>query len=99
MLKPLLTLTTGLLAAQISVASPALAEPSVNGEVIKVDEAAGEVTLDHGPIAKLDMGPMTMVFRVAKPDMLKKLKPGDKVKFEADSVNGAITITEMRKAE
>jgi Cu(I)/Ag(I) efflux system protein CusF len=45
------------------------------------------------------MEPMTMVFRVAQPDMLKTVRPGDKIKFDADRVNGAITITEMKKAE
>lgn len=94
-----LTLIGGLLAAQIGMAAPAFAEPSVDGEVTKVDEAAGKVTVKHGPIAKLDMEPMTMVFRVAQPDMLKTVKPGDKIKFDADRVNGAITITEMTKAK
>ena len=65
----------------------------------KVDESAGKVTVKHGPIAKLDMEPMTMVFRVAKPEMLKAVKPGDKIKFDADRVDGAITITEMTTAK
>ena len=99
MSKFLLTLIGGLLAAQIGIPAPALAEPSVDGEVTKVDESVGKVTVKHGPIAKLDMEPMTMVFRVAQPDMLKTVKPGDKIKFDADRVNGAITITEMKKAE
>jgi Cu(I)/Ag(I) efflux system protein CusF len=97
MSKFLLTLIGGLLAAHIGMAAPAFAEPSVDGEVTKVDESAGKVTVKHGPIAKLDMEPMTMVFRVAQPDMLKTVKPGDKIKFDADRVNGAITITEMKK--
>ena len=97
--KLLPTLIGGLLAVQIGAAAPALAEPSVDGEVTKVDESAGKVTVKHGPIAKLDMEPMTMVFRVAEPDMLKAVKPGDKIKFDADRVNGAITITEMKKTK
>jgi Cu/Ag efflux protein CusF len=99
MSKFLLTLIGGVLAAQIGMAGPVSAEPTVDGEVTKVDESAGKVTVKHGPIAKLDMEPMTMVFRVAEPDMLKKVKPGDKIKFDADRVNGAITITEMTKAK
>ena len=39
-----------------------------------------------------------MVFRVGDPAMLKPLKPGDRVIFEAERVNGQITITKMRKA-
>ena len=69
-----------------------------DGQVQKIDEAQGKITLRHGPIKKLDMDGMTMVFRVQDPAMLKGLKPGDKVKFDADRVNGQITITKMRKA-
>jgi hypothetical protein len=41
MSKFLLTLIGGLLAAQIGIPAPAFAEPSVDGEVTKVDESAG----------------------------------------------------------
>ncbi len=81
-----LALSTSLVSAQ-----------SVNGTIKKVDAEQGKVTIDHGPIKKLDMDAMTMVFRVASPDMLKGLKPGDKVKFDADRVNGAITVTTLKK--
>jgi Cu/Ag efflux protein CusF len=70
---------------------------SVNGTVKKIDAEQGKVTIDHGPIKKLDMDAMTMVFRVASPDMLKGLKTGDKIKFDADRVNGAITVTNLKK--
>jgi Cu(I)/Ag(I) efflux system protein CusF len=43
------------------------------------------------------MDSMTMVFRVADPAMLDKMKPGDKIEFEADRVNGAITLTKVGK--
>lgn len=69
-----------------------------NGEVTKIDPAQGKITLKHGPIKNLDMDSMTMVFRAGDPDMLKALKPGDRVIFEAERVNGQITITKMRKA-
>ena len=55
------------------------------------------MTLKHGPIKKLDMDGMTMVFRVADPAMLDKMKAGDKIEFEADRVNGAITVTKIGK--
>jgi Cu/Ag efflux protein CusF len=86
------------LLAAVLVASPALADGDmVKGEVVKVDKAAGKVTLKHGPIKKLDMDSMTMVFRVADPAMLDKMKAGDKIEFEADRVNGAITVTKLGK--
>jgi len=90
-------LLAALLAAVLLV-SPAIADGDmVKGEVIKVDKAAGKVTLKHGPIKKLDMDSMTMVFRVADPAMLDKVKAGDKIEFEADRVNGAITLTKIGK--
>ena len=95
MLKSLL----GALLAAVLVVSPALADSDmVKGEVVKVDKATGKVTLKHGPIKKLDMDSMTMVFRVADPAMLDKMKAGDRIEFEADRVNGAITVTKLGKA-
>lgn len=67
------------------------------GEVRKVDADQGKVTLKHEPIANLDMPAMTMVFRVAQPDLLKDLKTGDKVQFRAESVNGALVVTQLQK--
>lgn len=43
------------------------------------------------------MDSMTMVFQVTDPAMLAKVKAGDKVRFEADRVNGAITVTKIDK--
>lgn len=86
----------GLLAASLSTA--ALAQ-SVDGQVTKIDEAQQKITLRHGPIKNLDMTNMTMVFRVQDAAMLKKVKVGDRVKFEADRVNGQITVTKIEKAK
>jgi Cu/Ag efflux protein CusF len=86
------------LCAAVLVVSPAVADGNmVKGEVVKVDKAAGKVTLKHGPIKKLDMDSMTMVFRVADPAMLDRMTAGDKIEFEADRVNGAITVTRVGK--
>ena len=75
-----------------------MAALAVEGEVIKINDSAGKITLRHGPIENLDMDGMQMVFRVADPSMLELVKVGDKVVFEADRVNGAITITEIELA-
>jgi Cu(I)/Ag(I) efflux system periplasmic protein CusF len=76
-------------------------EAMVRGEVRKIDDGAGKIALKHGPIKKLDMDEngMTMVFRVQDPAMLKRVKVGDKVQFEADRVNGQITVTKIQKAK
>jgi Cu(I)/Ag(I) efflux system protein CusF len=89
-----LVLSSGML-AKVGMAQA----PLVNGQVTKVDEATGKITLKHGPIKKLDMNEgMTMVFRVQDPAMLKQVKVGDKVKFDADRVNGQFTVTKIEKA-
>jgi Cu(I)/Ag(I) efflux system protein CusF len=89
-----------LLAALSGVAalsSVALAQ-MVDGEVTKVDESAGKVTIKHGPMKKFDMeGGMTMVFRAQDPAILKQVKPGDKIKFEADKVNGQFTVMKVER--
>jgi Cu(I)/Ag(I) efflux system protein CusF len=66
------------------------------GEVRKVDTEQGKVTLKHETIKNLDMPPMTMVFRAEKPELLKDLKPGDKVRFAAASVGGSMVVTEIQ---
>jgi Cu(I)/Ag(I) efflux system periplasmic protein CusF len=79
---------------------PASVEASgmADGEIRKVDKEAGKLTIKHGPIANLDMPGMTMVFRVSDPAMLEQVKAGDKVKFAADKLNGAITVTKIDAA-
>ena len=76
----------------------AASAPLADGEVRKVDKEQGKLTLKHGPIAHLDMPSMTMVFKVADPKMLDSLKEGDKVKFAADRISGAFTVTAIERA-
>jgi Cu/Ag efflux protein CusF len=69
-----------------------------DGVVTKVNESAGKITIKHGPIKKLDMDMgMTMVFRASNPAMLKQVKPGDKIKFEADKVSGELTLMKIER--
>jgi Cu/Ag efflux protein CusF len=70
---------------------------TVNGVVTEVDQAAGTITLDHDEIPNLQMAAMTMVYRVKDPAILKGLKPGDKVKFEAEELNGQPSVVEIQK--
>ncbi len=73
--------------------------PMINGEVTKVDETAGKMTIKHDAITNLDMGAMTMVFKANDPTVLKTVRPGDKIKFSADKVNGQITVMKVEKAK
>jgi len=65
----------------------------------KVDKAAGKVTLSHGPLTNLNMPAMTMVFKVSNAAWLDQMKSGDKIRFMADTVNGAITVVHFEPAK
>ncbi|WP_425523209.1 copper-binding protein [Microvirga splendida] len=69
----------------------------VTGTVEKVDAAQGKVTIDHGPIPNLNMDAMTMVFRSQDPALLKGVKAGDRIRFQADRVNGQISVVRIQK--
>ena len=69
-----------------------------DGEVRRVDKDAKKLTIRHGPIQNLDMPPMTMVFQVQDAAMLDTVKPGDKIKFAADKIGGAYTVTKIESS-
>jgi len=70
-----------------------------DGEVRKVDKGAAKLTIKHGEIKNLDMPPMTMVFQVQDAALLDKVKAGDKVRFEAQKLGGAFTVTRIEPAK
>lgn len=63
------------------------------GEVERVDKERSEVVINHGDLPNLGMEAMTMGFAVADKRMLDRLKPGDKVRFNAEVRNGEATVT------
>lgn len=91
-----LMVTLAVAAGLATVPSVAFAQ-MVDGEVTKVDESAGKITIKHGPMKKFDMDGMTMVFRAQDPAMLKQVKPGDKIKFDAEKLSGQFTVTKIEK--
>jgi Cu/Ag efflux protein CusF len=91
-----------ILAASLLTNSVAVLAQSAtaDGEVKKIDEGAGKITIRHGPIKAFDMeSPMTMVYRVKDPAMLKAVKVGDKVKMDIDHETQGYTITKIQKAK
>ena len=81
------------------VAPPAAETAALSdGEVRKIDAANAKLTLRHGPLVNLDMPGMTMVFKAKTPAMLQGLKVGDKVKFRAEQIDGAYTVTAIQPA-
>jgi Cu/Ag efflux protein CusF len=80
-------------------ATPAAPAGLAEGEVKKIDKDTGKLTLRHGELKNLGMAPMTMVFRVKDAAMLDQVKAGDKVRFAADRVNGALTVVLLQAAQ
>ena len=95
------TLIAATVLAAIGMPATSMAQSSlIDGQVTKVDESAGKITIKHGLVKKFDMDEgMTMVFRAADPAMLKAVKAGDKVKFDAERVDGQFTVTKIQKAK
>ena len=90
------------LATSLLTGVPALADgehPMTTGEVRKIDTEQGKITIKHGPIANLEMPPMTMVFGVQDAQMLEGMARGDKVNFYVVDEGGKMVIEELEKAE
>lgn len=75
---------------------PADAASMSEGEVLKVDRNAGKMTIRHGPLRNLGMPGMTMVFHVKEPSMIDRVKSGDKIRFVAGQINGALTVMTLQ---
>jgi Cu(I)/Ag(I) efflux system protein CusF len=87
-------------ASALMIASAFAQGAAIDGEVRKIDEDAGKITLKHGPAKSLGMDePMTMIYRVKDPAMLKQVKVGDKVSFEAENADAGYTVTKLQKAK
>lgn len=102
MRKLLLTLAGAFALAIAAPAPTAVAQSGTadtyEGVVTRVDESAGKITIRHGPMPKFDLhSTHNMVFRAADPAMLKQVKAGDKVRFEADRIKGQFTVTRIEK--
>jgi Cu/Ag efflux protein CusF len=77
-------------------ANPTSAEWT-DGEVRRVDKAHGTVLLKHGELKNLNMGAMTMSFKLKDPAMADQLKVGDKVRFTAEQKGDDLIVTSIRK--
>jgi Cu(I)/Ag(I) efflux system protein CusF len=99
MKKPVHTLAAAMFTAILSLSAASAQGNAVQGEVRKIDETTGKITLKHGPIRNLGMDQgMTMAFRVGDPAMLKDVKVGDKVEFEAEQGASGYTVTKIQRS-
>ncbi|MBP0600216.1 copper-binding protein [Herbaspirillum sp. LeCh32-8] len=89
-----------LLGANLTLSALAAAaqdsRPPVDGEIRKVDAAAGKLTIRHADIPNLQMAGMTMVFKAA-PELVARAKEGEKISFTADRVDGALTVMSLQE--
>jgi Cu(I)/Ag(I) efflux system protein CusF len=69
----------------------------VRAEIRKIDAENSKVTLRHEPLTELNMGAMTMVFRVDDATMLRGFAMGDRVKFVPESRAGQLFVNFMEK--
>jgi Cu(I)/Ag(I) efflux system periplasmic protein CusF len=81
----------------LSVASAACAQEALKGEVAKVDEASGSISIKlSGTVGSSDTTTPT-AFKVQDGLIFNAVKPGDKVSFTAERVRGELTVKQLKK--
>ncbi|MGH8807678.1 MAG: copper-binding protein, partial [Noviherbaspirillum sp.] len=86
-------------AAAFTVTAFAADASMSDGEIKKVDKQTRKITIKHGPLVNLNMPPMTMVFTVVDAAMLDRVKPGEKVRFVAEQIQGAYVVSTLQPAQ
>ena len=92
-----------ILAAVLALAvhpAPAAAQSTAasyraSGTIIKIDAAAGRVTIAHGPVQQLKWPAMTMTFGVGDRALLERAQPGKKVDFQFAKRGSDYVITKI----
>lgn len=67
------------------------------GVITEVDPKGGTLTIKHEAIATLGWPAMTMSFKAAPASLLKGLKVGQKIGFDANQGSGLPEVTAIRK--
>ena len=80
----------------MSAAKPAGQMAHAEGVIKAIDAKAGTVTLAHGPVQELKWPPMTMAFKLAKPELAKGLSVGNKVRFEFQAQGMSAVVTAIK---
>jgi len=98
MLKVFRRAAGGALLMVVLAIGAAAQDATINGEIKKIDEGSGSITLKQGPAPSLGFkDDMTLIYSVRDRAMLKQVKVGDAVKFEAESGESGFTITRIMK--
>lgn len=106
-LAAILTFTAAETAAAQAAAKPMADMPGMpasatktgkgTGVITEIDAKSGTVTIKHQPIAALGWPAMTMGFKATPASLLKDLKVGQKIGFDAKQGSGLPEITAVRK--
>lgn len=80
------------MAADAAPAAKAASQSLSEGTVRRIDQAAGSITLSHGPIENLGMGAMTMTFSFRKGVVPASVKEGDKLRFRVEEKSGQYVV-------
>ena len=67
------------------------------GVVLDIDRKEREITIRHGFLPELSMDAMSMVFVVADPALLDKVKKGDRVKIRTGLVGGRFGVLSIER--
>jgi Cu/Ag efflux protein CusF len=84
--------------ATAPAASPTAAAELADGEIRRIDAAKGTMIIKHGEIKSINMGAMTMAFKLKDPKLGAGLKEGDKVRFAVEPSGDQLLITRIQKA-
>ncbi|HEY5739801.1 MAG TPA: copper-binding protein [Gammaproteobacteria bacterium] len=68
------------------------------GVIKQIKASEGKLKIAHGPIERLGMPAMTMMFRVEDPARLEGLSKGDEVAFNVDNTAAGFSITRLETA-
>ena len=80
-----------------AIITPAIAQQAqASGEVRRINIEQGKIIIKHDAIADLDLPAMSLAY-YAQPELLKDIKPGDKVKFTAQRDNDRYVIVKISK--
>ena len=81
----------------LTFVSAACAQEALKGEVAKVDEATGTISIKlNGTVGSSDTTTPT-AFKVQDGLIFNAVKPGDKVSFTADRIGEVMTIKKLTK--
>ena len=72
------------------------ASMDAQGTIRSIRKAQGKVKIEHGPIERLGMPAMTMVFRATDPEMLSNLEKGMQIEFDVANGSSGFEVTRIR---